>query len=97
MAWERGYYYRVRKINGRVVREYIGKGLAGEQAAASDANHRAARNTQTAARKAEEARHDALDLQVAKFCRGVDLITRAALTAAGFHQHNRGEWRRKRV
>jgi len=23
MGWERGYYYRVRKVNGRVVRDYI--------------------------------------------------------------------------
>lgn len=97
MAWERGYYYRVRKINGRVVREYIGKGLAGEQAAASDANRRAERQAQAEARKAEETRYDTLDHQVAQFCQGTDLIAQVALTSAGFHQHKRGEWRRKRV
>jgi hypothetical protein len=40
MAWERGYYYRVRKEGGRVVREYLGTGEAAEQAALLDANAR---------------------------------------------------------
>jgi len=30
MGWQRGYYYRVRKVGGRAVREYVGPGAAGE-------------------------------------------------------------------
>ena len=36
MAWERGYYYRAKKINGRVVKEYIGPGIAGQLAELQD-------------------------------------------------------------
>ena len=38
MAWERGRYYtRSRKVNGKVLREYIGRGIAGQLAARLDA------------------------------------------------------------
>jgi hypothetical protein len=36
MSWERGYYYRARKVKGRVVKEYIGPGFVGEWAARLD-------------------------------------------------------------
>ncbi len=36
MGWERGYYYRAKKVNGRVVKEYIGPGIAGRMAELDD-------------------------------------------------------------
>jgi hypothetical protein len=30
-------------------------------------------------------------------CRRADLAARAAMHAAGYYRHNRGEWRRRRV
>jgi hypothetical protein len=37
MSWDRrGYYYRVRKVNGRVVREYVGAGRVAELVAQMD-------------------------------------------------------------
>jgi hypothetical protein len=46
MAWERGYYYRVRKDRGKVVREYYGKGEVAELAAQVFAIDRAERKAE---------------------------------------------------
>lgn len=43
MGWERGYYYRVRKVSGRVVREYIGTGQVAELVARMDVLERESR------------------------------------------------------
>jgi hypothetical protein len=36
MGWERGYYYRAKKVNGRVVKEYVGPGNVGRMAELDD-------------------------------------------------------------
>lgn len=38
----------------------------------------------------------AIDTAVRAFCSDVEIVLRAALTAAGYHRHARGEWRKKR-
>jgi hypothetical protein len=95
MAWERGYYYRSWKVNGRVVREYVGRGPAAEMAAQLDEMRREERKAAAAAWHAEKARLDALDGHVAALICATDLATAAAMLAARYHQHNR-QWRRKR-
>jgi hypothetical protein len=37
-----------------------------------------------------------LDAAVAPADEALELVTHAVLAAAGFHRHNRGEWRRRR-
>jgi hypothetical protein len=96
MAWERGYYYRVRKEGGRVIREYFGKGKPAELMAQIDAINRADREAEREARRAEKAELDALDAGVKELDELTDLLAHAALLAAGYRQHKRGEWRRKR-
>src|SRR4051794_31133950 len=96
MAWERGYYYRVRKQGGRVIRQYFGKGKPAELMAQLDAMQRAHREAQRQARRAEKAQVDALDARVKELDELADLLAQAALLAAGYRQHKRGEWRRKR-
>jgi hypothetical protein len=50
MGWDRGRYYtRSRKVNGRVVREYLGTGEAAKQAARLDAITRQEREARRAA------------------------------------------------
>ena len=53
MAWEtrgtRTYYYRSRKISGRVVKEYIGGGLAGMLAEREDEARRRKQEAERAA------------------------------------------------
>src|SRR5918997_5575536 len=101
MAWEKRehggpYYTRSRKVNGRVVREYVGGGLLGEFAARMDAEDRQRREEEAAAWREERERLDELAGLVDEFCQEVETIARAALLAAGFRRHNRGEWRKAR-
>lgn len=97
MGWDKGRYYtRSRKVNGRVVREYCGVGEVAELAAQMDARKRAEREAEREARRAKKAELDALDAGVKELDELADLLARAALLAAGYRQHNRGEWRRKR-
>jgi hypothetical protein len=97
MGWDKGRYYtRSRKVNGRVVREYLGRGAAAEAAAQDDAERRALRAEGAVAWKAGKAALRACQADIDALCAGADLLARAALLAAGFHQHKR-QWRRKRV
>src|SRR6266508_5922658 len=100
MGWEvrggRRYYTRSRKVNGRVVREYIGAGPVAELAAAADALRRADRRADAEARRAAQARWQAALTPSLELSRTIDLLTRATLLAAGYRQHARSSWRRKR-
>lgn len=100
MGWEtRGdtgrYYTRSRRENGRVIREYVGTGIAGELAAAGDAERRAAREAERAAIRAERERERAAEAELVALHRTVDLLTRGALLVAGFERHKR-QWRKRR-
>jgi hypothetical protein len=96
MAWERGYYYRVRKLNGRVVREYIGAGEVARLISQMDALERERRLLEALEQRQEKDELKALDADLKAVSERIDLVARAALLAAGFHLHNRGEWRRRR-
>src|SRR5438552_196115 len=97
MGWDRGRYYtRSKKVNGRVVREYIGAGRVGELVAQLDALEREGRETERAACRAQRAELEALDGPLNELNDLADLLARAALVAAGFRQHKRGEWRKRR-
>jgi hypothetical protein len=100
MGWEtraRGgrYYTRSRRENGRVVREYIGAGSAGELAAREDAQRRAAREAERAALWAARDRARAIDAELTGVHRIVDQLTRGALLAAGYERSKR-QWRLRR-
>lgn len=101
MGWERRvrgglYYTRSRKVHGRVVREYIGSGPT----ALAIAQHDAQKRRQAAAERTRERamldRLDSIEGRLHTFIGGVEHLMRAELAAAGYHQHDRGEWRRRR-
>jgi hypothetical protein len=94
---ERGgtYYTRSRKEGGRVIREYIGGGPLGELAAKTDALNRLRREREAMACREERESLEALDRSVEELYEAAEVLTRASLLAAGFHQHNRGEWRKR--
>jgi hypothetical protein len=100
MGWEpRGnglYYFRYRKVNGRVVREYVGAGAVAELAAAADALRRADRRAATEARRAEEASWREALAPLLELGHVADLLARAALLGAGYRQHARSSWRMRR-
>ncbi|VTR92763.1 Uncharacterized protein OS=Singulisphaera acidiphila (strain ATCC BAA-1392 / DSM 18658 / VKM B-2454 / MOB10) GN=Sinac_7637 PE=4 SV=1 [Gemmata massiliana] len=98
MGWDKcgRYYTRSRRVNGHVVREYIGGGRAGELVAQLDAIERDKRETERACAKIAQERVKTLDVLLAELNEQADLLIQAALLAAGFHQHKRGEWRKKR-
>ncbi len=95
---ERGgfYYTRSRKVDGRVVREYVGGGVLGELAARTDAEDRRRREEAAAAWRKERECLEGLVSLLDEVCEDVETVTRAALIAAGFRRHKRGEWRKKR-
>ena len=102
MAWEkreRGglYYTRSRKVDSRVVREYVGGGVLGELAARMDTLERREREEEAALWKEEREQMEALEAPVEELCEAAEVLAKAALLASGYHQHKRGEWRKRRA
>ncbi len=101
MGWEsrkgRGRYYtRTRRIGGRFIREYLGTGPRAEDAAAEDARRRAERQAEVEARRTTESRWREADVPLCELEVAAKLVLAAALAAAGYRQHDRGAWRRRR-
>lgn len=101
MAWEtrngKGRYYtRSRKECGCVVRVYIGMGAQAEAAAEMDRQRRARLQADKTSTKLVRECYAQAQAALTAYCDDVDGQLRAALERAGYHQHKRGEWRRKR-
>jgi hypothetical protein len=104
MSWDkkksgrghRVYYYRSRRVDGRTVKEYVGAGAVGKEAAG--------RQMEAASRRQQERRdwlrtwaamEAAGDVQ-REFWEASGMLVKAALILAGYHLHARSEWRRRR-
>jgi hypothetical protein len=98
MGWDKNgrYYTRSKRVNGRVVREYIGGGRVGELTSQMDAIERDKREAERRAAQSEREQVAELDAPLDELNELADLLARAALLAAGYAQHKRGEWRKKR-
>ena len=100
MAWEqrgnRSYYYRSVRSGPRVIKEYAGTGLAGMLAEEFDAEQREQRACEQERRERACARWADLEQSARELEDLSDLLTAASLTVAGFHRHDRGEWRKRR-
>lgn len=94
------YYTRSYRVNGRVRREHISSGDMALLDAGFDEVERmealqARRKAQMQWQEEREAA-EALDAIVDSVSDKAAAMFRAAMEAAGFHQHSRGEWRKKR-
>ena len=102
MAWQevdgRRYYYRGRRLCGRTRRVYVGAAgsPAATLAAADDDRRRLQQEAAAREHHAEQARQLEVEGPLVRLCALGDVLTRAALLAAGFHRHHRGPWRRRR-
>ena len=102
MAWQvvdaRKYYYQHRRVGGRPRTVYVGAAdsPAAELAAAADGLRRLGREVAARERHAERERLRGAEAPLLAHCERTDVLTRAALLAAGFHKHDRGPWRRRR-
>jgi hypothetical protein len=93
----RSYIYRSVRRNGRVTSEYGG---SGEDAYLIS-------RLETIARDEADLKHwqerqkrkelDELEQSLDELAQQAHDLARGALTAAGYHQHNRGKWRKRRV
>ena len=73
--------------------EYYGAGPLGELAATRDALRRVEREVE--ADHAEQQRQAALTAPLDELSLLLDLLLKASLLEAGYHQHDRGAWRRQ--
>jgi len=89
------YFTRSQKLNGRVVREYVGSGPLAELAAETDALRRLRREKAAQVWRQERESLEALDRSVEELHDTVEILARATLVAAGYRFH-KGEWRKKR-
>jgi len=100
MGWEnreRGgrYYTRSRKVDGRVVREYVGSGLIGELAARFDEAEREKRKIEAARVGLERTHVEAFVAPVVELCEVAEVLCHATLVDGGYRRYQ-GKWRRKR-
>jgi hypothetical protein len=101
MAWVvrgcRRYYYRSRRVGGRVRGQYIGVGPVAELMARADALTRAVRRARARALQDKQVRWTKAEAPLLQLDRLAGLLVAAALAAAGYHRHDRGHWRKRRT
>ncbi len=102
MGWEtrqRGgrYYTRSYRQGGQVKRRYVGAGIWGKLAAMADEERHLEALEERERIQAEIDRWKALDAQFSQAHEAIMATVKQSLVDAGFHQHHRGDWRRKRA
>jgi hypothetical protein len=101
--WRKGrlYYYRKQRINGKVVSTYYGP-AGGEYArlwsslVAIDRERREQERMERTIARNEFAELASTAPELVELLAEAKRVTAEALHAAGYHQHDRGEWRKKR-
>jgi hypothetical protein len=92
---DRTYYYLACRVDGRVVKKYLGTGRAAQCAAAGVAQRQAARSAQRRLGVQFEEQLSLLRRDFEAFWMAAERVFRLAAAAANYHRR-RGEWRRRR-
>jgi hypothetical protein len=90
------YYYRPRRVNGRIVRGYVGRGAAARMAAAAD---QLARERQARLKRSEDMAREKmqrLDSVIGRIAEQVETLLRGWMYQEGYHDRAR-QWRRDRT
>jgi hypothetical protein len=100
MAWVRrgdnkSYFYRSVRVDDRTHKVYLGYGAAAEQAAAEVSARRQRQQERRQRLCALAESHAALAAPLDALDGAADLLARASLARAGFHEHHRC-WRKSR-
>ena len=100
MAWETRsgsrYYYRSKKTaDGRVTKEYLGRGPRAQRVAQTAAEARRRAEEEREALAGEKARLAEGDGVTDEVFDAVQLLTEAVLLSHGYHRRNYGPWRKK--
>lgn len=90
------YYTRSFRVNGRVVREYVGSGQAAEEAALEDQRGREKRRLQREVQRKESERLEAIARVLSILATLSKVSMKEALETAGYHCH-KGQWRKQRL
>jgi hypothetical protein len=96
MPWFGKYYYRSVRVNGQPRRIYIGPGHKGQQAAEADQRAREQRARDRAAAKTLQTEYASVDADLEEVGELAHALSHAAMYAAGYQLHCRGEWRRRK-
>src|SRR4051812_25986382 len=101
MGWEtrkRGagsYYYRGRRVEGGIKKEYRGGGIIGQLAALRDEYECQQREEKAAYSKEERGRLEREVAFLGELEEAAEVLTRAVLVVGGYRRH-KGEWRMAR-
>jgi hypothetical protein len=101
MPWEkrqRGgrYYTRTRCVDGRKIRQYLGRGRWAEAVAAADERRREEQRKERITLKEIQAQMQALDAALDECTAHSRQLMAAELICAGYHRHQRA-WRKRRM
>ena len=92
----RRYFYYNEWLDGRSRRRYVGYGPTADLAACHADLRRVEREVRRRQRRAEDEPWEAAEAALSDLGRLTDLVLRAAMAVAGYHQHARGTWRKRR-
>ncbi len=100
MAWEsRGghrYFYGAEKVDGRVVKTYVGRGTVGRIAERKVEEARQSRLQHAAAFESERSRLSNPEPSLDQLEAACDLMVEVSLRIAGYHRVDH-KWRKRRV